>query len=94
MEGWREERGGDSHAPISTQLQTPSMVAFVVAGCMQLKKERSREANRKRVRERKSKSPWRIGGSVANTVNSRQGSAALLNSLYDCQGGCENSTCW
>lgn len=55
----------------------------------------AREASEQRGRERKSKSPWRIGrGSAANTVNSRQGSAELLNSLYDCQGGCENSTCW
>lgn len=54
--------GFDSHAPISTHLQTPSALAFVVAGCVQLKKERRRQAKRKRGRERKSKSPWRIGG--------------------------------
>ena len=28
------QEGVDSHAPISTQLQTPSALAFVVAGCM------------------------------------------------------------
>lgn len=89
--------GFDSHAPISTHLQTPSALAFVVAGCMQLKKSeggkhREREGERERVRV-----PGGLvggGGSSANTGNSRQGSAALLNSLCNCQGGCENSTCW
>lgn len=47
--------GFDSHAPISTHLQTPSALAFVVAGCMQLKKseggkQREREGERERVR--------------------------------------------
>lgn len=46
--------GFDSHAPISTHLQTPSALAFVVAGCMQLKKseggkQREREGERVRV---------------------------------------------
>lgn len=82
--------------PCSHQHPTPDSIraGFCCCRLHVVKKQRERDTNRER--ERKSKSPWRIGrgGSVANTVNSRQGSAALLNSLYDCQGGCENSTCW
>lgn len=34
------------------------------------------------------------GWAAASAGNGRQGSAAPLKSLCDCQGGCENSTCW
>lgn len=85
--------GFDSHAPISTHLQTPSALAFVVAVSMQLKKSEGGE-QREREGERVRVPGGLVGGSGANTGNSRQGSAALLNSLCNCQGGCENSTCW
>lgn len=82
--------------PCSHQHPTPDSIRAGFCCCrLHVVKKTAREGSEQRGSERKSKSPWRIGrGSAANTVNSRQGSAVLLNSLYDCQGGCENSTCW
>lgn len=81
--------------PCSHQHPTPDSIRAGLCCCrLHVVKNSERGTQTERERERVRVPGGLGGGSVANTVNSRQGSAALLNSLYDCQGGCENSTCW
>lgn len=66
VDGWGRtgRRGLISHAPISTQLQTLSGPAFVVAV---VKKQREREANREGERERV-RVPGGLGGGLQLTL--------------------------
>lgn len=92
--GWRVS---GAWFPCSHQHPTPDSIHAGFCCCrLHVVKKRAKEGSKHRERENRERVrvPGGLGGSVANTVNSRQGSAALLNSLYDCQGGCENSTCW